>query len=152
MDKIGIHSEFIKLDAFLKLSGLAETGGEAKLMVADGEVLVNGEVCTQRGKKPSARATRSASAARRSRWPGNDSAAHRPERLAQLRLRDHRLLPGINVIRGRNAQGTTNLLEAVYMLAAGRSFRSRFDREIVGFGSPPPKSSPTWRPTAASRR
>ncbi len=51
MDKIGIHSEFIKLDAFLKLSGLAETGGEAKLMVADGEVLVNGEVCTQRGKK-----------------------------------------------------------------------------------------------------
>ena len=51
MDKIGIHSEFIKLDAFLKLSGLAETGDEAKLMVADGEVLVNGEVCTQRGKK-----------------------------------------------------------------------------------------------------
>ena len=51
MDKIEIHSEFIKLDAFLKLSGLAETGGEAKLMVADGEVLVNGEVCTQRGKK-----------------------------------------------------------------------------------------------------
>ena len=42
--------------------------------------------------------------------------------------------PGINVIRGRNAQGKTNLLEAVYMLAAGRSFRSRFDREIVGFG------------------
>lgn len=51
MDKIEIHSEFIKLDAFLKLSGLTETGGEAKLMVADGEVLVNGEVCTQRGKK-----------------------------------------------------------------------------------------------------
>ena len=51
MDKIEIHSEFIKLDAFLKLSGLAETGGEAKLMVADDEVLVNGEVCTQRGKK-----------------------------------------------------------------------------------------------------
>ena len=51
MDKMEIHSEFIKLDAFLKLSGLAETGGEAKLMVADGEVLVNGEVCTQRGKK-----------------------------------------------------------------------------------------------------
>ena len=51
MDKIEIHSEFIKLDAFLKLSGLAETGGEAKLMVADGEVLVNGEVCTVRGKK-----------------------------------------------------------------------------------------------------
>ena len=42
--------------------------------------------------------------------------------------------PDTNVIRGRNAQGKTNLLEAVYMLAAGRSFRSRFDRELVGFG------------------
>ena len=42
--------------------------------------------------------------------------------------------PNTNVIRGQNAQGKTNLLEAVYMLAAGRSFRSRFDRELVGFG------------------
>ena len=42
--------------------------------------------------------------------------------------------PSTNVIRGRNAQGKTNLLEAVYMLAAGRSFRSRYDRELVGFG------------------
>ena len=42
--------------------------------------------------------------------------------------------PDINVVRGRNAQGKTNLLEAVYMLAMGRSFRSRYDRELVGFG------------------
>ena len=42
--------------------------------------------------------------------------------------------PSTNVIRGQNAQGKTNLLEAVYMLAMGRSFRSRFDRELVGFG------------------
>ena len=42
--------------------------------------------------------------------------------------------PDTNVIRGQNAQGKTNLLEAVYMLAMGRSFRSRFDRELVGFG------------------
>ncbi len=41
--------------------------------------------------------------------------------------------PGINVITGRNAQGKTNLLEAVYMLTGGRSFRTRFDREIIGF-------------------
>ena len=51
MDKIEIKSEFIKLDAFLKFSGLCETGGEAKLCVEDGLVKVNGEVCTQRGKK-----------------------------------------------------------------------------------------------------
>lgn len=51
MDKIEITSEFIKLDAFLKFSGLCATGGEAKIAIEDGEVLVNGEVCTQRGKK-----------------------------------------------------------------------------------------------------
>ena len=40
---------------------------------------------------------------------------------------------GINVISGQNAQGKTNLLEAVYLLAGGRSFRTRFDRELIGF-------------------
>ena len=40
---------------------------------------------------------------------------------------------GTNVITGSNAQGKTNLLEAVYMLSCGRSFRTRFDRELVGF-------------------
>ena len=42
--------------------------------------------------------------------------------------------PGTNVISGQNAQGKTNLLEAVYMLSLGKSFRTRFDRELVGFG------------------
>jgi len=41
---------------------------------------------------------------------------------------------GTNVICGPNAQGKTNLLEAVYMLAMGRSFRTRFDKELVSFG------------------
>lgn len=40
---------------------------------------------------------------------------------------------GTNVISGQNAQGKTNLLEAIYMLSCGRSFRTRFDRELVGF-------------------
>ena len=40
---------------------------------------------------------------------------------------------GTNVISGQNAQGKTNLLESVYMLSCGRSFRTRFDRELVGF-------------------
>ena len=40
---------------------------------------------------------------------------------------------GTNVICGRNAQGKTNLLESVYMLSCGRSFRTRFDRELIGF-------------------
>ncbi len=41
--------------------------------------------------------------------------------------------PETNVIYGENAQGKTNMLEAVYMLAVGRSFRTRFDRELIGF-------------------
>ena len=49
--RISITTEFIKLDALLKFSGLAETGGEAKILIQNGEVLVNGEVCTMRGKK-----------------------------------------------------------------------------------------------------
>ena len=40
---------------------------------------------------------------------------------------------GINIISGNNAQGKTNLLEAVYMLSYGKSFRTRFDREIINF-------------------
>ncbi len=51
MEIIKISTEFIKLDALLKFSGIAETGGDAKLIVQDGEVSVNGEICTQRGRK-----------------------------------------------------------------------------------------------------
>lgn len=50
-DKIAIRTEFIRLDAFLKFTGVASTGGHAKLLIEDGLVLVNGEVCTKRGKK-----------------------------------------------------------------------------------------------------
>lgn len=51
MKKIRINTDFIKLDALLKYSGMVLTGGEAKLLIQDGEVCVNGEVCTMRGKK-----------------------------------------------------------------------------------------------------
>ncbi|MDE6280646.1 MAG: S4 domain-containing protein YaaA [Oscillospiraceae bacterium] len=50
-ERIKINTEFIKLDALLKFAGLVETGGEAKLAIQDGEVTVNGEPCTMRGKK-----------------------------------------------------------------------------------------------------
>lgn len=51
MQKILIHTEFIKLDALLKFAGLVNSGGEAKTLIQEGDVLVNGEVCTMRGKK-----------------------------------------------------------------------------------------------------
>ena len=50
-EKIEIHTEFIRLDALLKFTGAAETGGEAKTLIQDGEVTVNGEPCTMRTKK-----------------------------------------------------------------------------------------------------
>ena len=51
MNKILINSDVIKLDAFLKWSGIASLGSEAKLYIQDGLVKVNGEICLQRGKK-----------------------------------------------------------------------------------------------------
>lgn len=50
-EKITIKTEFIKLDQLLKFSGVADIGSDAKQMVLDGIVKVNGEVCTMRGKK-----------------------------------------------------------------------------------------------------
>ena len=50
-EKIGISTEFIKLDSLLKFAGVAKTGGIGKELVAMGRVKVNGEVCTVRGKK-----------------------------------------------------------------------------------------------------
>ncbi len=50
-EKLYIRTDFIKLDSAMKLSGLAETGGTAKMFIEDGMVKVNDEVCVQRGKK-----------------------------------------------------------------------------------------------------
>ena len=50
-EKVLITTEFIKLDSFLKYAGLTDTGGQAKEMVLEGMVKVNGEVCTMLGKK-----------------------------------------------------------------------------------------------------
>ena len=50
-ESVSIHTEFIKLQDFLKFCGAVETGGEAKLVIQEGDVTVNGEVCTMRGKK-----------------------------------------------------------------------------------------------------
>lgn len=49
--EIKIHTEFIKLQDLLKFAGAVETGGDAKLIVQEGRVSVNGETCTMRGKK-----------------------------------------------------------------------------------------------------
>ena len=54
MTIVTIDTEFIRLDAMLKLGGATDTGGQAKFAIQNGMVKVNGEVCTQRGKKNAA--------------------------------------------------------------------------------------------------
>lgn len=49
--EIVIKTETIKLEQFLKWANLVQTGGEAKILIQDGEVLVNGEIETRRGKQ-----------------------------------------------------------------------------------------------------
>ncbi len=49
--EILINTEFIKLDQLLKFAGIAESGGHAKEIISEGVVVLNGEICTMRGKK-----------------------------------------------------------------------------------------------------
>ena len=51
VEEILIHTEFIKLQDFMKFANIVESGGMAKTMILGEEVQVNGEVCTMRGKK-----------------------------------------------------------------------------------------------------
>ena len=51
METITITTEYIKLQDLLKFAAAVDTGGEAKLAVQEGDVTVNGQVCTMRGKK-----------------------------------------------------------------------------------------------------
>ena len=51
MEKIILREEYIKLGQALKAAGLVGSGVDAKIVIAEGNVLVNGEVETQRGKK-----------------------------------------------------------------------------------------------------
>ena len=50
-ERVRIETEFIRLQDLLKFAGAVETGGEAKLLIQEGRVSVNGQVCTMRGKK-----------------------------------------------------------------------------------------------------
>ena len=46
-----IDTDFIRLDSFLKMNDAVQSGGHAKIVIQEGEVKVNGEICTSRGKK-----------------------------------------------------------------------------------------------------
>lgn len=131
METIIIKTEFIKLQDLLKFANLVESGGEAKERIQSGEVTVGGEVCTQRGKKIR---PETMCAFRVSTIPW-------PMRIDSLELTSFRNYSAVkvkfdsrcNVIFGENAQGKTNLLEALFYLSCGKSPRARTDRELIAF-------------------
>ncbi len=51
MNELIITGEYIKLDALLKFANIVSSGGEAKILISENKVKVNGKICTQRGKK-----------------------------------------------------------------------------------------------------
>ena len=51
METITITTEFIRLQDLMKLANLVSSGGEAKMLIQNGQVTVNGVICLQRGKK-----------------------------------------------------------------------------------------------------
>lgn len=51
MTRFTLKDEYIRLDDLLKLTGCVQTGGMAKVLIQSGGVLLDGEVCTMRGKK-----------------------------------------------------------------------------------------------------
>ena len=104
-ETVRIDTEYIRLQDLLKLSGLAATGGMAKIVIQNGEVEVNGEVCTMRGKKM---------------------------RNGDFAVFDD-LKEGVNIIYGNNAQGKTNIIEALWLFCGGHSFRTQSYRELIAF-------------------
>ena len=51
MKTVAIEESYIRLDSLMKFSGLCSSGGRAKYLIQNGEVKLNGEICTMRGKK-----------------------------------------------------------------------------------------------------
>lgn len=49
--EVKIETDFIRLDQLLKFIGVAQTGGHSKMLIQDGLIMVNDEICLQRGKK-----------------------------------------------------------------------------------------------------
>ena len=114
MNEILINTDIIKLDAFLKWSGIASLGSEAKLYIQDGLVKVNGEVCVQRGKKLK----------RGDVISFNQFSVFRSSML--LNYRNYKNVnidfsSDVNVFMGDNAQGKTNILESIYYCGLAKS-------------------------------
>lgn len=116
-DTVEIRTEFITMDKLLKFSGVADTGGQAFMMVEDGVVRLNGQLVTEKRKKVHPGDVVNIddqielTVAKRSLMKINSLYAVNFRNYESCSLK---LSSMINVFYGQNAQGKTNLLEAIF--------------------------------------
>ena len=126
MEEIKIRDEFIKLGQLLKLADMVQDGVEAKYVITDGLVKVNGEVDDRRGRKV---------------YEG-DIVSYDGKEIKVIRLKNFRnydsleldLAQGTNIFYGNNAQGKTNILEALYLCGTTKSHKGSRDKDMIQFG------------------
>lgn len=131
MEIIKLREEFIKLGQALKAAGLVESGVEAKEVIQEGLVMVNGEVDTRRGRK--------LYAGDQVVFDGEEIKL-KIESLKLKNFRNYELLSlgfdkSTNIFYGDNAQGKTNILEAVYLSGTTKSHRGTKDKDMIQFGA-----------------
>ena len=139
METIKIKDEFIKLGQALKLAGLVESGVDAKFVIQDGLVKVNGEVETRRGKKlvPGDTFTfENTTVTVEQKWNIGEKVIIKSIELINFRNYESLSLnfdKGTNILYGDNAQGKTNVLEGIYVSATTKSHRGNKDKELIKF-------------------
>ncbi len=133
MKKIKITTEYIKLDQFIKFVGITGSGGNAKVFIENETVYVNDEIEKRRGRK----------------LYKNDIVTINQTQyliswdkhlyITSIKLKNYRnyeeisISPAedINLIYGKNAQGKTNLIEAIYLASTGRSHRTAKEIPLI---------------------
>lgn len=128
-----LSSKMITLGQFLKLNGVIETGGTARHYLESHRVLVNGTEETRRGRKLFAGDLIEI---------GTEKMKVSFDEVDSIRLNNFRnyescalsFTSGINVFVGANAQGKTNLIEALTYLSFGRSFRIQDEQYLIRRG------------------
>lgn len=132
MEEIKLREDYIKLGQALKVVNLVDSGVMAKLVIQDGLVTVNGEVETRRGKKLKDGDVVSFQGDNHDKKMILKSVALNNFRnYGEMRLEFDK---GTNILYGDNAQGKTNILEAVYVSGTTKSHKGSKDRELIRFG------------------
>lgn len=143
MEEVKISTEFIKLDQFLKWTGVCDTGVDAKIFITEGKVKVNGELEIRRGKKlyPGDKVETVGKVfivkQRDIDWPevkGLEILEINYVNFRNLQDGNVKFFPKLNLFYGKNGQGKTSLLEALYFNSTGKSFRTTKSSEMMKYG------------------